>query len=282
MNDKFQNMKKFLSRLWTVSLIVLLILLICFIVNAEEKKGWTKEKKVLMTNIGGIAVITGWGISKWDYFENDPSINGEGWFSKNFKEGGADKFGHFYFSYTLSHILSGTFDYWSYPLKKAALLGSFSSFAITTSIELGDSFSNFGFSYEDLIMDTIGSAVGYFLYVNPNLSNKIDFRIEFIPDLGQPDASTDYDNMKFLVVLKLDGFESTKNTWAEYIELHLGWNVRGYSDNNMTNERNISVGIGINLSKVFKNFSMKKTSKIFNYYQLPYTYINMNKGERFQ
>jgi len=271
-------MKNFRNQLWKMGLMVFLVLLVSPVLNAEEEKGWTKGKKVLMTNIGGVTAITGWGIAKWNYFENDASINGEDWFSKNSKEGGADKFGHFYFSYALSHILSGVFDYWSYPSKKAASLGSFSSFAMTTFMEFGDSFSDFGFSYEDLIMNIFGSAVGYFLYTDPDLSSKIDFRIEFIPDLGQPDVTTDYDNMKFLMVLKLDGFEFTKNTWAEYFDLHLGWNAKGYSDNNMARERNISVGMGINLSKIFEKFSMKKTSKFFNYYQLPYTYISTNKN----
>lgn len=271
------DMKKYNRRLWLTSLIVLSVLLFCSGLKAEEIKVWTKEKKVLMTNIGAITAITGWGIAKWDYFQKTPKIDGEGWFSEDSKEGGADKLGHFYFSYTLSHILSGTFDYWSYSRDKAALLGSFSSFAITTSMELMDSFSNFGFSYEDLIMNMLGSAAGYFLYVDPKLSNKFDFRVESIPDFSQSDITTDYDNMKFLMVVKLGGFESFKKTWAKYIEINLGYNVKDYSDYDMTKERIISVGIGFNLSRIFNEFSMKKTSKFFNYYQLPYTYISIDK-----
>jgi uncharacterized protein YfiM (DUF2279 family) len=258
-------------------LIVLSVLSTCPGLKAEEEKGGTKENKVLMTNIGGIAAITGWGIANWDYFKTSPKKGDEGWFSRDSKEGGADKLGHFYFSYTLSHILSGIFDDWSYSSDKASLLGSLSSFAIMSSMELGDSFSDFGFSHEDLIMNMIGCAAGYLLYANPELSSKIDFRIEYIPRSIRSDFITDYDNMKFFMAIKLDGFESFQNTWAQYIELHLGYNARGYSDDDITKERTVFVGVGISLSKIFKNFSMKKTSKFFNYYQLPYTYIRIDK-----
>ncbi|MCD4720790.1 MAG: YfiM family protein [Desulfobacula sp.] len=230
-----------------------------------------------MTNLGGIAAITAWGIANWDYFENDPKKGSEGWFLKDTDEGGADKCAHFYFSYTLSHILSDTFDHWGYSSEKAALLGSFSSFAMMSYMEFGDSFSNYGFSHEDFFMNLLGCTAGYLLYANPNLSKKIDFRIEYIPTFNQIDFFSDYNNMKFLMAVKLGGFESLKNTYAEYIEFHLGYYTRGYSDD-INKERNIYIGIGINLSKIFTNFSMTKTAKVFNYYQLPYTYISIDKN----
>ena len=270
--------KKFNGRLWVAGLIALPILLFYSGLHAEERNTWTKEKKVLVTNIAGIAAITGWGIAKWDYFQNTPKIDQEGWFSESTKEGGADKLAHFYSSYILSHALSGTFNHWGYSKDKAAFLGSFSSFTITASMELADSFSDYGFSYEDLIMNTLGSALGYLLYVDSDLSDKIDFRIEYIPEFKQSDFFTDYDHMKFLMAMKLEGFKSIRKTWAKYIELHLGYDVKGYSNQERAKERNISIGIGLNLSRIFKEFSMKKTSKLFNYYQLPYTYISTDKN----
>ncbi|MCP4719881.1 MAG: DUF2279 domain-containing protein, partial [Desulfobacteraceae bacterium] len=113
-------------------------------------------------------------------------------------------------------------------------------------------------------------------YRNPNLSKKIDFRVEYTPKFDQADFFSDYDNMKFLMAVKLDGFELSRSTYAEYLELHLGYYARGYPDE-INKERNIYIGIGISLSKIFNNFSMKKTARVFNYYQLPYTYISMDK-----
>jgi len=261
---------------WSGLLVLIMLVLVFPFHCLEAEEGWSKEQKVLMTNLGGMAAITAWGVANWDYFENDPQKGSEGWFSRDSKEGGADKCAHFYFSYALSHVLSATFDYWSYSSEKAALLGSLSSFAMMSYMEFGDSFSSYGFSHEDFLMNLFGAGAGYLLYRNPNLARKIDFRIEYIPSFDQMDFFSDYENMKFLMAVKLDGFDAIKNKYAKYIELHLGYYARGYPSD-VNKERNIYVGIGINLSKIFNNFSMEKTAKVFNYYQMPYTYISIDK-----
>jgi uncharacterized protein YfiM (DUF2279 family) len=260
--------------LWGVVFLVLFSMFGADFLSAEE--GWSKEQKVLMTNLGGIAAVTAWGIVNWDYFANDPKQVNEGWFSEDSYEGGADKCAHFYFSYALAHALSGTFEYWHYPSEKAALLGSLSSFGIMSYMEFGDAFSSYGFSHEDFLMNLFGAAAGYLLYVNPDLSKKIDFRVEYIPNFDQGDVFSDYDNMKFLMAVKLDGFDQIQNPYLKYLEIHLGYYARGYP-NDINKERNIYLGIGISLSKIFNKRSMKKTARVFNYYQLPYTYISVDK-----
>ena len=236
----------------------------------------TKGQKVLFTNVAGFAAVTAWGGANWDYFNNSIRKSDEGWFSEDTQSGGADKMGHFFLSYTISHILASTYDNWGYSNKKSALLGSFYSLGIMSWMELGDSFSSYGFSYEDFIMNCIGSVTGYFLYTNPELSEKIDFRIEYRPKFDQVDFSTDYENTKYLMALKLDGFDFIKNKYLKYLELHLGYYTRGYG-NHLMKERNIYVGVGINVSKIFKFLSMEKTSKIFNYIQVPYTDVIIEK-----
>ncbi|MEN8210438.1 MAG: DUF2279 domain-containing protein [Thermodesulfobacteriota bacterium] len=257
-----------------------IILLICILLYPLDvlgsDTGFSKEEKVLMTNIAGFTAITAWGVANWDYFANSPSKADEGWFSMDTKEGGADKLGHFYLSYTLSHILAATYENWGYSQKKSAMLGALSSFSIMNWMELGDSFSDFGFSYEDFLMNSIGSIVGYFIYINPELSRKIDFRIEYKPSFDQIDIFTDYERLKYIFALKLDGFDCVENKILKYLELHIGYYARGYSDG-LNKERNIYIGIGINLSKIFNDFSMQKLSKITNYIQIPYTYTSFEK-----
>lgn len=253
--------------------LALIFLLFLFCLNSLAADG-SKQEKVFITNLGGIAAITAWGVANWDYFTHEPKNGSEGWFSKNTKEGGADKLAHFYFSYTFSHILTNAFDHWGYPSQKAALLGSLSSFAMMSYMEFGDSFSNYGFSHEDFLMNLLGAATGYLVSRNPNLAKKIDFRIEYIPTFEQTDFFSDYDHMKFLMAIKLDGFEGIKNPYVRYLEIHLGYYARGFSDDSK-DQRDIYLGVGINLSKVFKKFSMDKTAKVLNYYQLPYTYLSL-------
>ena len=167
----------------------------------------TRKEKVMWSNAAGFAAVTAWGVANWDYFDRSPHATSEGWFSRTTKEGGADKLGHFYLSHTLSHILASTYKNWGYSGKESALYGALSSFGIMSWMEFGDSFSDYGFSHEDFIMNALGSLAGFYLYTHPDLSRKIDFRFEYVPRFDSVDFFTDYDNSKFLMAVKLDGFE---------------------------------------------------------------------------
>ena len=69
------------------------------------------------------------------------------------------------------------------------------------------------------------------------------------------------------------GFERLNQGLTKYLELHFGYYASGYGKSHLNNERNLYAGIGINLAEIFKNLSLHKTSKIFNYYQTPHSYI---------
>ncbi|MBF0468920.1 MAG: DUF2279 domain-containing protein [Desulfamplus sp.] len=259
----------------------LLLMLLAFPLNASgfdvsSFSDFSKEKKVMIANISGLSAITAWGVANWDYFSRSPSVKDEGWFADNTKEGGADKLGHFYLGYTLSHLLGSACKYWGYSDSKGALLGSLSSFAIMSWMEIGDSFSDYGFSHEDFIMNGIGAAAAYLIKTNPELSKKIDFRAEYTPAFDSIDFFTDYEHLKYLVALKLDGFESITQKYLRYLELHLGYYARGYSGQG-DQERNIYVGLGINISRILKDASMDRLSILTSYIQIPYTCISIEK-----
>lgn len=236
-----------------------------------------KKETVLISNIIGAAAITTWGILNWDYFKNTPQKIDEGWFSDDTKDGGHDKLGHFYFSYALSHALAAIYKTVGYSARQGALLGSVSSFGMTSWMELGDAFSRYGFSYEDFLMNLMGSITGYFFYSHPDIARKFDIRLEYCPKFNTADFSTDYENQKFLMALKFDGFEFAQNNYFKYLELHLGYYTKGYPDKK-NRERNLYIGLGINFSRLFKQAKLPRVSKIFNYIQLPYTYIKADKN----
>lgn len=233
----------------------------------------SKEEKMWAVNLGGFAFVTAWGLLFWDYGKNNPHTGGEGWFEADSKEGGADKLGHLYGNYVITHGFSYLYERWGYPKKEAALYGALSSFSLMAYMEFGDSFSDYGFSYEDFVMNTAGSIMGYLVYRYPSISSKVDLRLEYIPKFGQGDIFTDYDNMKFLIALKLDGFKFIKPKYLKYLELHFGYYARGYDDIQSNDSRNIYVAFGINIAKIIYDLSYQKTSRIFNYYQVPYTYV---------
>jgi len=246
-------------------------------IKSSAKDSFSKEKKVMLTNISGAAFITAWGISNWDYFKKRPAADNEGWFTENTKEGGADKFGHFYISWSLSHIFSGTYSSWGYSEKKGAKLGALSSWGIMSWMEIGDSFSSYGFSYEDFLMNTAGCAFAYIAETRPRIKEKIDFRVEYTPGFKNQDIFTDYENLKYLMALKLDGFRLTNIKYLKYIELHIGYYARGYSDSSKKNTRHTFVGAGINVPKVLKNFSLPGLAQTAHFIQIPGTRLSKNK-----
>ncbi|MBM9604683.1 DUF2279 domain-containing protein [Desulfopila inferna] len=236
-----------------------------------------QEQKTGMLPVvaSGTGLVTLWGVLEWDYFSRSPHAESEGWFGNSTDDGGADKIGHAYSNYAFSHALAALYSHWGYPEDKAALYGAVSSFAIMGYMEVGDSFSSYGFSYEDLLANGVGALLGYVLYTTPDLAEKLDFRWEYTPKFEQTDVFTDYENSKYLLALKLNGFAAMKQSFLRHVEIHLGYYARNFGDPDEDRERNIYLGIGLNLTDLLYRHSWKKTATVLRYLQIPYTSINM-------
>jgi len=246
----------------------------------KPKKPLSDEElktRVLYTNLIGASFVAVWGTAFWDYFTIKPVVKNEGWFGKDTKYGGADKFGHMYSTYLWSVGFSSLYEYWGMSDEESLLYAPLTSWTFQALMEIGDSFSaSQGFSYEDLVMNTIGAAFYYVREKFPEVKSKLDFRLEYIPDFNSNvDFFTQYNSMKYLMALKFSGFKSMEDTPLKYFEFQVGYYTRGYSEHEKytDTERIIFAGIGINVSEVLKAMGWIKTSKIFNYYQLPCSYV---------
>ncbi len=245
----------------------------------SEKKLSDEELKnrVLYTNLAGAAVVTAWGVAFWDYFTISPVMGDEGWFEEDTKYGGADKLGHLYSTYLWSLGFSSLYEYWGMENEDAMLYGPLTSWFFQGLMEVGDSFSKSqGFSYEDMIANTLGAGFYYLREKYPSIKEKVDLRLEYLPNFqGEEDFFTKYDSMKYIMAIKFSGFESTNSSFLKYGELQLGYYTRGYQNelDYPQKERIVYIGIGINVAEILKAAGWIKTSKIFNYYQLPYTYV---------
>jgi hypothetical protein len=247
--------------------------------STEELGGNTlsveeRNRIVLGTTAMGVGGVTAWGVVHWNYFTRSPNSGSEEWFGGDSEEGGMDKLGHLYGSYVLSHGIARLYEHWAFERNEAACYGTLTSFAVMTYMELGDSFSNFGFSYEDLVMNTVGCGLGYLLYTRPDWANKVDLRIQPGLKPTQGDILTDYENTQFLLALKLNGFDVLqKNPWR-HVELHLGYDIEGFDSGREENRRYLYAGVGFNLTDFFRRQGRYKTATFFNYVQLPYTSLN--------
>lgn len=240
--------------------------------------GLPKEDKLLYTNLAIGGAIIGWGIANWDYGSRSPRASNEGWFGRNTKHGGADKLGHAYMTYVFTHSFSWLYKKWGYENDDAALYGTFSALAMQTLMEVGDSFSSHGFSWEDMVMNAVGAGAGYLTRTHPNLARKVDFRVEYNPKFDTADVFTDYENQKYLMAVKLDGFDAVPDNPLRYVELHLGYYTRGYKSGiPEARRRNVYVGVGLNVSRLLKQWRLPIASTITRYYQVPGTSLQFNK-----
>lgn len=230
-------------------------------------------RRTLAVTTTGVGVITAWGIVNWDYFTEKPTASSEGWFGQESPEGGADKLGHMFTTYATSQGVASLFEDWCFPRKDAALYGTLSSLAILSYMELGDAFSSYGFSYEDFLANAIGGLAGYYRYRYPEWASKVDFRWEVGLKPEQFDITTDYDNSKYLLALKLNGFSAFRDSFLRHFELHAGYYSRGYSDTDEPDERNLYIAIGLNITDLFRRNGYDKTATFLNYYQPPFTYF---------
>lgn len=250
----------------------------------KASSGFSKEEKAVMLNAGVLAAVAAYGVGFWDYFQTAPKASSEGWFGRTTDHGGMDKLGHFWMTYSISHLYSYLYRWWDFSPGEANALGALSGLGIQTAMELGDAFSGgFGFSYEDAIMNAIGAGAAYTLGRYPEIARKIDFRLQYKPhsfsDLTD-DILTDYENQRYLIALKLDGFDMFHDTYLSYLELHLGYQARGYESfvpgsNDDDRRRSFYFGVGFNVSKLVRKYT---DIGIFDYLQIPYTSVGVTSG----
>ncbi|WP_119677724.1 DUF2279 domain-containing protein [Indioceanicola profundi] len=267
-----------------IRLFSIVALLICMTGPAAAlwDEEWSKERKAFHLNVGAGASVLAWGAFAWDWGSGGPRFQDEGWFSRTTTEGGADKLGHGWSGYALGHLFSRQYEQWGFTQREAARYGAFSSIGIMGLVELGDSISDdYGFSYQDMLFNVAGAALGYVLWDYPDLARKIDFRAEYDPFRGGPfqtDVFTDYERLKYLLAIKAEGFDAIQNPALRSLELHLGFYARGYRDYDQfqpeqdERRRHVYVGIGLNVTRLLG--ARADVGRVFNYIQVPYTYVS--------
>ena len=232
----------------------------------------TKSEKMLYTNVTAAAAIGIWGLATWDYGSAGFNVGNEGWFGQDTKYGGADKCGHFWSTYTFADALTGLYKHWGYAPEKANIYAALSSWTVQFAMELGDATSvSQGFSWEDMTMNTLGALTSVLMQRYPELDRKIDFRVEYVFNVPVHGLFDDYSNQFYSMVLKLDGFDFIENTFLKYVELSAGYYTRGYGEPDEEKTRSLFAGIGFNFSRLLNQKGWKKTGKVLEYVQVPYT-----------
>lgn len=237
--------------------------------------GLTCEEKVIVFNSAAVLGVLTYGTFAWNYWQETPHAQSEGWFAKGTKHGGADKTGHFYTGYVASRISARLYESWGYDREDSATRGAITSLLFTGTLEFGDSFSGFGFSPEDMVANSLGAGLGYLLVKYPRVNDFIDYRIEYAPSLSSrppADVTTDYEHLKYMLAFRLAGFESLKDSPFRFIDILGGYYTRNYhgTATRHSKDRETFIGIGLDVAELL---SSSPISGLFRYVQLPYSYV---------
>ena len=254
-----------------------------FISSLLSFNDWPREKKVIALNTATVGAITVIGVAGWDYGSHAFRTANEGWFDSDTPYGGADKLGHVFTCYALASVYNRIYKGWGYSENDAILMGAANSWLTMTVIEIGDGFSlSEGFSWQDEVMNTLGASMAYLRHRVPAVRERVDFRWEWFPSPSvrngeRFDVLTDYSGQKFLLAFKLDGWLRTGNPILKATEVQVGYYTRGYVSHDELHfdgqHRYGYVGIGLNVTYLLEKHTGHRAWGIFDYYQMPYTYL---------
>lgn len=237
-----------------------------------------RRKKAIYFNVGAVATTMVIGAASWDYYSSAFEFRNEGWFDPDTNYGGSDKLGHAFGGYALTSVYNSIYKKFGYSHDQAILYGALSSWSLLTLVEVGDGFSkDYGFSMQDEAFNTAGVVLGYFRQRYPRLKEIFDYRLEWVPSDdfkdGNADPFTDYSGQKNIIALKPAGILKSENPLLKAIDLDIGFYTRGYEDNYHTKRRYIFYGVGLNMSYILEQLTGHKAGGIFDYIQIPFTYI---------
>ncbi|WP_161957279.1 DUF2279 domain-containing protein [Aestuariivirga litoralis] len=249
---------------------------------------WDQTKSIkwdLLALYGGITVF---GIKNWDWGSSGYNFQSEGWFGEDTKYGGIDKLGHAYTGYVVSQYFTQRIAHTVDDPTNAAITGALLGMGFQTYIEFFDGFAGeHGFSYEDLIADGVGAGFSFLRNTVPGLAEKVDFRLEYwgASDYHDWDPFTDYDGQRYVLALKLAGFEKLEQTPLRFVELQAGYYTEGYTDETrkagVEPSRNPYVAVGLNLNELLgeapdvrNTLPGDAAAVAFTYWQPPYTYVS--------
>lgn len=233
-----------------------------------------RRKSNLLT-VGVLGGMVAYGFAFFDYGSSKYQIKDDGWFEKDNKDGGSDKWGHALSAHIQTAVFSSINRAWGIPRKEAALRGAITAFSTQFVMELGDGFSEeFGSSWTDIVANTAGCVFGYFHETSPRFNELFDFRWEYWPSdqvtkEGEYELSTDIEGSSYVLALNLGALYSRRSNFLDYFDFQAGYASRHYKDKKAPTERRPFIGVGINLTNVCKRFRLPVLAKLFEYYQPP-------------
>ncbi len=241
-----------------------------------------------------IGYFTWWRVDSRPTFE----FANERWFQRDTYAGGADKASHIFVGYLGTQMLQSLYRGAGKTRAESRAL-AFGVIALTGAlIEVGDGYSKYGFSWEDITANTIGSLVATGIDAW-GLKDTVGLRFGYVKTLI-PDAccryggyGDDYSKEIYSADLKLAGFLPRLGVGpgpARFFLLSVTYGTKGYRYSaEPLRERNVGLELGLNLREVLvavgvpeKPWWGRVLLGIATYVRFPYTsfgwHYDLNHG----
>ena len=216
----------------------------------EPPDPYATKKFVSAGLVGGIMLSIGIDayFTWWRNAQKPFTFYTEGFFNSGHL--GIDKLGHFYGSYAIFKSVHTIMTWGGYKQSTALGWALGASIFHGLEIEIGDGFSEYGFDYQDLMFDLMGTAYGY-LQAREPFFNNFDFKFSYWSTKGfkTPAAFTeDYDALTIWLSFNVHNLlpERASEYWPKWLNLAVGY---GVGENETVRE--FMVGFDLN----FKGFT---------------------------
>ncbi len=146
---------------------------------------------------------------------------------------GVDKIGHFYTSYVYFHLLNETMRWADFSTKSRLITSTTVPLMWAISIEIGDGFSGYGYSWEDLGANTLGIAYGLLQEKVPYMRN-FKFKFSYYPSQYYIDdhfknwvLTDDYHSEFFWLSFDIHNLlpKPAKRYWPAFLNMAIGYGI---------------------------------------------------------
>lgn len=229
----------------------------------------------IMAGMIGTTVV--WAADAWWQGRGHPfTFYNEGWLDDQWL--GIDKVGHAYASYFYFHTFHNVMLWGGFDATKAFWWGAGITECLAIALEIGDGFSTFGFSYEDLTANTLGLAYGMLQTHVPFFQN-FSLKWSYIPTgvHNGLNFTQHYDAHTYWLSFNVHGLlpPDWKPYWPMLIQLAVGYSI----DESQTRREGV-IGLDFNL-EVFPapNPDILLLQKTVNMFHIPAPAVKFTEGK---
>ncbi len=267
--------------------------------DAGEPAPTVKKPHTFWIGVVSFATLLG---SAYNSFGDGPNqkfhFTNEGWFGQNTYAGGGDKASHFVSYYIVGKLLTEVNIALGMRPDGAALLGAGVSAFAGLVTELGDGRGRYGFSWEDLTMDTLGAATSLAI-AHYKLDDLIGFEAGLVPHpqvvcCPYGGFGKDYTEEIYAGSLKIAGLGERAHFNpgpGRYLLFSITYGSKGYPYSApVVRERQIGFEFGINFGEIMRAVGVPEQKwwgkilyLLFDVIRIPYTQIgfqyDLNSGK---